>query len=182
MPLLRCGIYGSAQSEASNLFKRGWARMDQARAQTGYSAFPDKYRSSSSSSKSSEDEEMPGAGDATQRATCSCVSQPRLHPHRYTHRIVIHYECRNYPMVLRRKSKLPPPKTCTSTLSTVSHRIVCAKLHIVTIPKEATTIGSKLGKCMCGLDRNLSVCESVRSLLIILRKMAQAQQIWSIIL
>jgi len=26
LPLLRRGIYGSAQSEAGNLFKRGWAR------------------------------------------------------------------------------------------------------------------------------------------------------------
>ncbi len=26
LPLLRCGIYGSAQSEAGNLFERGWAR------------------------------------------------------------------------------------------------------------------------------------------------------------
>ena len=40
-------------------------RMDQARTWTNYSAFPDKYRSGSSSSESSEDEEMLGAGDGT---------------------------------------------------------------------------------------------------------------------
>ena len=39
-------------------------RMDQARARTNYSAFPDMYRGGSSSSESSEDEKMPSAGDA----------------------------------------------------------------------------------------------------------------------
>jgi hypothetical protein len=38
--------------------------MDQGRARTNYSTIPNMYRDGSSSSESSEDEEMPGVGDS----------------------------------------------------------------------------------------------------------------------
>ena len=76
----RSAAYGSLQD--ASLAGRG-KRMDQGRARSNYFAIPNTYRSGSSSSKSSEDEEMPGVGVAAPTGGQGMGIETLPHCHRH---------------------------------------------------------------------------------------------------